>query len=190
MLTATYSLVVLNAEQDKTRRILSRLQHYIETTWKSLHSLDLAFLSSAFDKLVQFDKYCRSRKIEIYLLPVLREMSREAAVLIAEIELLNDKATILMRSIGEQLRAMFDAGGAGNGELCENLRHCCLHFSAKLEREERELLPLARRVLPVENWFAIAAQLLAEDGTTSSARNRTRPVLSKSGRADNLEARH
>lgn len=179
MLTATYSIVVLNAEQDKTRHILARLQHYIETTWKGLHNLDLAFLSAAFDKLVQFDKYCRGRKLEIYLIPVLREMSREAAMLIAELEALNDNATMLLRSIGEQLKAMFDSDSGRRGDLCENLRHCCMHFSTKLDREERELLPMARRLLAVEDWFSIAAQFLADDSTTSGGRNPSRPALVK-----------
>lgn len=189
MLTATYSLVVLSAEQDKTRRLLSRLQHYIETTWKGLHGVDLVFLSNAFDRLMQFDKYCRNRKLELYLIPVLREMSREAAILIAELDALNDKAVLLLRSIGEQMRGLFEAGGGASGQLCEHLRHCCAHFASRTEREEQELLPLARRLLSVEDWFSIAAQFLADDASASTKGTASRPALAKSRSAD-VRVRH
>ena len=64
MLTVTYSFVAISAEQDKARGILSRLQQYIQNAWQGLQNVDLAFLDAAFNRLLQYDDYCRNRKFE------------------------------------------------------------------------------------------------------------------------------
>lgn len=162
MLTATYSLVAIAAEQDKARSKLRKLQQYIHSAWKGIQEIDFGFLETAFNKLMQFDKYCRNRKIEMYLIPALRTANREAQQLIAELEALSATSVSILRSIGEQLTSSFSAGCIRIGEICQAMQVYCYKVSARLEKEEQELLPMARRLFSTEEWFAIAAQLLSD----------------------------
>ena len=187
MLTATYSLVAIAAEQDKTRSMLQRLQQYFQTTWKGLQSIDFTFLETAFSKLMQFDRHCRSRKLEVYLVPALRAASREADALIAELDSLSTSGMTILRSLGELLTETFDRSAIKVNQICHAMESYCDYLRIRLDREERELIPLARRVFSVEDWFTIAAQFLSDDtqaqgGSRQTRRERTtsaimRPVV-------------
>lgn len=168
MLTATYSLVAIAAEQDKTRAMLSRLQQYIQNTWKGLQSIDFSFLETAFGKLVQFDKCFRTRKLELYLIPALRNASREAESLVAELDALSAKGANILRSLGEQLAEAFEMSAVKINQVCHAMESYCGCMLVRLEREERELIPLARRLFSIEDWFTIAAQFLSDDGDSDA----------------------
>ncbi|HZW21055.1 hypothetical protein [Noviherbaspirillum sp.] len=172
MLTATYSLVAIAAEQDKTRSMLSRLQQYLQSTWRGLQSIDFSFLESAFGKLMQFDKYMGARKLERHLVPAMRSAGREAEILIAELDALRAKSARILRSIGEQLAEAFEASAVRINQICHAMDSYCGTVLHRLEREERELIPLARRVFSIEDWFSIAAQFLSDDGD-ADGRQRT-----------------
>jgi hemerythrin-like domain-containing protein len=171
MLTATYSLVAIAAEQNKTRSILGRLQQYVKTSWKGLQSIDLNFLETAFNKLMQFDKYCRGRKIEKYLIPALRNASLEAEKLIAELDYLSTKAASILCTVGEQLSAAFERGSVKAGEIYQAMEVYCDTLFMRLEKEDKELLPMARRLFSIEDWFSIAAQFLSGDTNADGQKN-------------------
>lgn len=182
MLTATYSLVAIAAEQDKTRNMLHRLQQYIQTTWKGLQNIDFSFLETACGKLQHFDKYFRSRKLEVHLIPALRAASREADALIAELDLLSVNGMTILRTLGELLAETFDRSAIKVNQICHAMESYCDTMRIRLEREERELIPLARHVFSVEDWFTIAAQFLsddtdADDGRRQSGRRRAAPMI-------------
>jgi len=176
MLTATYSLVAIAAEQENARSRLDRLQQYIHSAWKSLQHIDFGFIENALNKLMQFDKYCRSRKIEMYLIPALRNATHEAESLADELDRLSATATSILRSIGEQLTAAFFSGRISFPEICQAMDLYCRKLAARLEREEQELLPLARIRLSTEEWFAIAAQFLSDEPTALAPPRRRRPA--------------
>ena len=157
MLTATYSFVALATEQDNARGTLARLQQYVRDAWDSLQGFDA--VEAALGKLQQFDKYCRQRKIEVHLVPVLRRACDEAERLIGELQCIADHGFSLLCSV----RAALAAKRERPTELWHQLDQYCETGLVLLEREERELLPLAKRVLSVEDWFGIAAQLLSSD---------------------------
>lgn len=163
VLTATYSLVAIAAEQDNARSVLSRVRQYIQATWKGFQNIDFAFLENAFNKLMQFDSYCRNRKLELYVIPALRNAGREAEALIAELESLSRKGMSLVRTVRDQLAAAFDLNAIKANEICEAMEGYCHHLAVRLEREERELIPLARRLLSIDDWFKIASQFLADE---------------------------
>lgn len=164
MLTATYSLVAIAAEQDKTRTMLSRLQQYLQSTWRGLQNIDFSFLESAFGKLMQFDKYFCIRKLEVYLIPALRNAGREAEALVAELDALSAKSSSILRSLGEQLAEAFEMSALKINQICHAMESYCGIVLVRLEREERELIPLARRLFSIEDWFTIAAQFLSDGG--------------------------
>lgn len=164
MLTATYSLVAIAAEQDKSRAMLSRLQQYLQSTWKGLQSIDFSFLESAFGKLMQFDKYLGTRKLERFLIPSLRHAGRDAENLVAELDALRSKGAGILRSIGEQLAEAFESSAVKINRICHAMESYCGTVLVRLEREERELIPLARRMFSIDDWFTVAAQFLSDDG--------------------------
>lgn len=169
MLTATYSLVALATEQDKTRAMLSRLQQYIQTTWRGLQSIDFSFLEATFGKLMQFDKFFGARKLERYLMPALRNTGKEAESLIAELDALRVKGANILRSVGDQLAEAFEMSSVKINQVCHAMESYCGYMLVRLEREERELIPLARRLFSIEDWFTIAAQFLS-DGNDADGR--------------------
>ncbi|HVK95083.1 MAG TPA: hypothetical protein VM571_10200 [Noviherbaspirillum sp.] len=179
MLTATYSLVVIAAEHDSARGMLRRLRQYIQTTWSGLNNIDFAFLENALGKLMQFDKYCRTRKIEVYLIPFLRKAGREVEGLVAELNALSAQGQSILRLIGEQLDGAFDLSRTKVNELCHAMEAYCNYWMARLEKEEEQLLPMARRLLSIDDWFAIAAQFLSDDaGGNGSKRHKPAPSRS------------
>ena len=182
MLTATYSLVAIAAEQDKTRAMLTRLQQYLQSTWRGLQSLDFSFIETAFGKLMQFDKFFGARKLERYLMPALRDAGKEAETLMTELDALSAKGAGILRSIGEQLAEAFEMSAVKINQICHAMESYCGTMLVRLEREERELIPLARRLFSIEDWFTIAAQFLSEDdGSDGRHRPGTRRRGASSG---------
>lgn len=177
MLTATYSLVAIAAEQEKARGLLSRVQKYIETTWKGLQNIDFAFLENAFHKLSNFDRFFRNRKLEMYLIPALRNTAQEVRSLIDQLDELSESASGILRQIGEQISGAIELSAIKVGQVCHAMTLYCNTLSTRLEREDKELLPMARRVLSIEEWFQIAAHFLSED---SEAYGRRRQSFLKS----------
>jgi hypothetical protein len=172
MLTATYSLVAIAAEQDKTRAMLFRLQQYLQGTWRGLQKIDFSFLESALGKLMQFDKYFGARKLERYLIPAMRTAGREAENLVAELDALSAKGAGILRTLGEQLAEAFEASAGRINQICHAMDSYCGTMLVRLEREERELIPMARRLFSIEDWFSIAAQFLSEDGDSDGRHRR------------------
>jgi hemerythrin-like domain-containing protein len=172
MLTATYSIVTISTEQNKTRRILHRLQQHIRNAWDGLRNIDLGGIESAFNNLTQFDRYCHSRKVEVHLIPAMRRVTTEADALIAELEALSVSGMNILRSLRGQLGRAFEEGGARVNEVCNSMELYCSNLQKRLAKEEEELFPLARRLFSIEEWFAIAEKFLSED---AQSRGRNHP---------------
>ncbi|HVL75021.1 MAG TPA: hypothetical protein VM406_03320 [Noviherbaspirillum sp.] len=163
MLTATYSLVAIAAEQEKTRTMLNRLQQFLDAAWSGLQNVDFGFLESGYHRLLQFDQYLRERKIERFLIPVLRGTGREAELLIAEMESLRHKSIGYLREAGALLASRTDFGRLQVSRVCESMSAYCSQAASRLTLEEQSLLPLARRLLSVEDWFRLASDFLSRD---------------------------
>lgn len=163
MLTATYSLVAIATEQDVAHRILRKLRHSIQNIWHVFQNIEFSFLESALVKLGEFDEYCRKRKLEMYVIPVLRNAKREADALLAELDALSEGARSLLCSARERLSARFEGKSDQVHDICLAMDSYCERLHMRLTREEGELFPMLRRVLTVEEWFGIAAQFLSDD---------------------------
>jgi DUF438 domain-containing protein len=163
MLTATYSFVAISAEQDMARSLLYRLQQAVQNIWHSVHKADFSFLEAAFDKLFQFDRFCRHRKLDLYVIPTLRNVTREADALLEQLEALRESGLAMLRTARERLVATIDTGNVRAHEVVHAMETFIENMQVKLTREEEELFPMLRRLLSVEDWFAIAAQFLADD---------------------------
>lgn len=166
MLTATYSLVAIAAEQDKARRLLQRLQHFVEASWKGLQSIDFGFLEAGCERMMQLEQFLQSRKLVRHVLPALREAGREAELIVGELESLIGRAGKTLSSVANRLVPRPEMGRIEVSQLCESMEVYCRHVHARLQMEEQILLPLARRVLSVEDWFRLAAAFLSNESTS------------------------
>jgi hemerythrin-like domain-containing protein len=178
MLTTTYALVTVTAEQEKTSTLLQRLQHCLDASWNGLQRLDHAMLESGYRKFVQFDQYFRSRKAELYLIPTVRRIGQDAHALIAELESLSSKCAQLLRTAGNILASSLATGRSPSDELYQTLRAYCRRSAERLDLEIQVLLPMARRLLSGEDWFSLAATFLAREG--GRTKRRAGPAYSRS----------
>ncbi len=163
MLTTTYSLVALTAEQKNSRSILSKLQAQIHGILHDLKSMNRTCVETALHKLEQFEEYCHKRKVEIYVIPAVRQTTREADPILAELDSLSSHGLHILRHLHDQLRHAFDQGLVEVKKVCSAMESYCHHLLKRLEKEEDELLPLLKSLLPTEQWFDIAAKFLSED---------------------------
>lgn len=172
MLTATYSLVAIAAEQERARGLLQRLQQYIQTVWKGM---DFPLLENAFERLLQLDGYCRSRKLEVYLMPALRFAAKEAETLMVELEAIGSKCRDIVRLVGRRLETC-SLDSVRMSETLQAMENYCNYLVLRFEKEERELLPMARQLLSVEEWFALAANFLSDDSGADERRRQGHPI--------------
>ncbi|TWI62484.1 hypothetical protein IP91_04001 [Pseudoduganella lurida] len=170
MLTATYALVALSVEQANIRLSVLSFQKYVESTLTRQHSLTLSQLEYACETLERLYQACSWRKIELYLIPALRQATERADQLLDELSRLNGFALGIVRRLKERL----EHAGAGSVEpdpgICESIETFCGTLLQRLEKEEQELFAIARSAICGEAWFAIANKLLAHDAQVAEAR--------------------
>jgi len=162
MLTSTYTLVALSIEQASARiGLQSLLERWQPSAWQHKAPSPREFELACDALRVAFDN-CYWRKLDKFVLPALRRAGA-AAALLAELDALT-LAAIEARADAHAAAAVRDPSfGAA-------LERCCNLLLERLEREERELFPLARTHVPSETWFAIANQMLANDALQNENR--------------------
>lgn len=170
MLTATYALLTLSIEQTKERGFISRLLQYLKTHATKPHEIDPLHLQTQLDELVRFAEVRHQHKVEDCLIPAVREATREADGLLAELESLKRSGGNMLQSARRRLRLAFGKGGTQFKMLCFTLERYCWNVLERLAREERELLPLAQRVISSEQWFAIGTTFLSHDASLLEGR--------------------
>jgi hemerythrin-like domain-containing protein len=162
MLTATYSLVALSVEQTNARCTLSAVQQYIRNSSRQTERLEADKLQSAVQTLAELDQYCHQRKIELYVIPAVRNATHEADTLLEEIESLNSRGVAILRSLRDTVSATLEQGAVKIEEICQAMESYCNNLLQRLVKEE-ELFQVARRVISGEGWFSIAADFLSYD---------------------------
>jgi hypothetical protein len=163
MLTATYSIIALKVEQRKARWTFSSIQRHILYGIRHLRAAGGVDLEALLNRLAQFEQYCHRRKVEVFVIPALRKLTREADALLDELEELSKTSVDLLCSVREKLQQWLRSGATLVDDICVSLEQCCASFYRRLVREE-ELVALAERVIPPEEWFGIAKCFLYEDG--------------------------
>ncbi|MGO4376966.1 hemerythrin domain-containing protein [Pseudoduganella sp. RAF53_2] len=170
MLTATYTLVALSVEQANVRLSLLSFQKYVQSTFLRQQSLTLSQLEYACETLERLYQACHWRKIELYLIPALREATEQANQLLDELSRLNQNALSVIRRLQGELDSAGMRSEQQVTEVCEAIEAFCAAMLQRLEKEEKELFALARSAISGEAWFAIANQFLAHDAQMVEAR--------------------
>ncbi len=184
MLTATYSLAAISAEQKNARSMLGRLQTYIHGLLNGMQERNMACVQRALEKLEQFEDYCRRRKVETHVIPAIRKRTHKADRLLGELESLRMRSAALLQALHRQLRLAVEQGAVEVGRVCVTLDACCTHQLKRLAKEEEELFPIVRGLLPTEAWFDIAAKMLSENEGSRSrppARGKLPPLMPQQG---------
>jgi hypothetical protein len=175
MLTATYTLVALSVEQASVRLSLQAFQKSIQSMVTRQQTLTLTQLEQACETLDQLYQACNWRKVELYLIPAVRQATGRADRLLDELGRLNQNALALIRRVKAQVEAIGAAGQAQAAAIGEAIEAFCQALLKRLEKEEQELFVIARTVIGGESWFSIANQLLAHDAEVAEARRATQP---------------
>lgn len=162
MLTATYSLIAISNEQNALRRLLHKARQGIRSACENLQQVDCSALKAVFDQLMQFDALCHARKVERYLIPAIRTVTRTADNLLAELDMLSAAGMQLLRSAGDILSRRLPDGRQVM-EAHGSLDLYCRKMTIRLAKEEAALFPLAQQVFSVEDWFSIAEKFLSDD---------------------------
>ncbi|MGK5079050.1 hypothetical protein [Janthinobacterium sp. HLX7-2] len=171
MLTATYSLVSLSVEQASIRLSLLAFQKYMHVQLRHQSCLSLAQLEYAGDWLSRLYQGGYWRKVEMYLIPAIREATPLADGLLDELNGLHHAALESVHAVQQRAGAAIDSSGLQAEQLCAAIDAFCAALLERMEKEERELFALARKVIVGEAWFAIAYQFLAHDAQAREARH-------------------
>ncbi|SFD44317.1 hypothetical protein [Massilia yuzhufengensis] len=179
MLTSTYTLVALSIEQASARMGLqSLIERWHPAAWRHAAPTPRQFELACDALRMAFDN-CYWRKLDKFVVPALRRAGA-AQDLLAELDALT-LAAIEARADAHAAAAVHDHG------FGEALERCCNLLLERLEREERELFPLARTYVPSEAWFAIANQMMANDAW--QVENRSYPASQIPGALSRSSAR-
>lgn len=168
MLTSTYTLVALSIEQNTARAALQSLAEELRTLPGDYATLAAGRALQLCARLRQAVDNCHWRKLDKFLVPVLRRSSHAAESLLDDLERLSLDAATAMAAA---------EGCVGSGDrpvdrdrFCAAVEACISALRSRLEREEQELFPLARGTVGTDAWFAIANQMLAHDAYTQEQR--------------------
>lgn len=177
MLTATYILVSLSVEQASIRMSLLAFQKYMQVQLRQQSRLSLAQLQYTGDWLNRLYQGGYWRKVEMYLIPAIRQATPHADGLLNELNGLNHAALESINVVQQRAGAALDHSELQAEQLCAAIDAFCAALLQRLEKEERELFALARKVIVGEAWFAIAYQFLAHDARAQEARRGKAQVL-------------
>ncbi|MBV8632929.1 MAG: hypothetical protein JO002_00415 [Burkholderiaceae bacterium] len=163
MLTLTYALVALSVEQRKVKGRVLELQQEIQLERKQRLLTNQAHIEFLVSQFIKLDEACRSRNIELYVLPAIRAATSEADSLLADIDALTLMGRITLKTVHARLRQAAARGSFELDYLCDSLQQYCKDMLKRLDLEETQVLPLAQRVISSDEWFDIAARFISSD---------------------------
>ncbi len=168
MLTSTYTLVALSVEQTTVRAALQSLLDEMRALPDDFSTLAAGRAAQLCTALRQAYDNCHWRKLDKFLVPVLRRSTAAADGLLAELERLSGQAAAAMH-VAEACVGAADRP-VPRDVFCGAIEGCVAALRRRLEREEHELFPLARGAVGGDAWFAIANQMLAHDAYAQERR--------------------
>jgi hemerythrin-like domain-containing protein len=183
MLTATYTLVALSVEQASVRISLLSLQQYAHANLRRQHSVTLAQLQYACEALDRLYQTCHWRKIEMYLIPALRQATQQADRLLDELSNLNHAALDILKAL-QRTREADDRSEQQVAQICSHIDSFCAVLLKRLEKEEGELFAIARSAICGDAWFNIANKFLLHDANVVESRRRKASVIQLPPRAE------
>jgi hemerythrin-like domain-containing protein len=177
MLTTTYTLVALSVEQTSVRASLQSLRKLLHENFLRHSTLSCAQVAHVCEALRRIYDTCHWRKVETFLVPAVRRATGSADRLLQELDEFSLAAADAMGTITERFHGIALDSAALVSQFCGLVDAFCDSMLARLEREERELFPLARAVVCGEAWFSIANQMLVFDAQLQESRPAQRSAV-------------
>lgn len=163
MLTATYTLVALSVEQTNVRLGLQSLQHLIDTHFLHQNALSAGQVDIACDAVKRLCDCPHWRKLDMFLIPAIRNASLNADAVLQNLDELGRAASAAVGDIAARLGASSIDTSAKVSQFCGAIDAFASATMKRIELEDQQLFPLARSVISGEAWFSIANQMLAHD---------------------------
>lgn len=182
MLTTTYSIMLLDAEQQKARGFLARLEQHLHTRPRTdCEEIDTGWLRDGVVKLMAAYSFTYERKIELYVIPSLRKTPRDAQALLDAIDTMDDYVTRILEYVYKQFQRAVDGVCIDLETLQGTMQLFCRQMLERFLIEEQKLLPLARQLLSEDDWFDIASRCLthAKTGRGRCAGGLQQPVIAQ-----------
>lgn len=175
MLTATYVILSLSAEQKKERQFISRLLQHVQAIRRQPQALDPAYIETQLAELTTFAEARHQRKVEACLMPAVRAADSNCGPLINDLELLSRRGGVTLNAVYKCLRRAMRRSATQCKFLCRTIDLYCHNLLKRLDREEQELLPLAQKVISSDDWFRIGRELLAQEDSGAANQPSLRP---------------
>ncbi|HYD78370.1 MAG TPA: hypothetical protein VEC06_01050 [Paucimonas sp.] len=164
MLTYTYSVVTLLVEQKKARKQLTDIRDQFQHCICESRCTNLQCFETALHRLIRFDASHHRRNVELYVIPAVREATREADALLAELDALSESSAQILEQVCERIQCLDERNDYREiKELCGAMECYCENLLERLEREEKELFPVAQRVISHDGWFQLASQFISHN---------------------------
>jgi hemerythrin-like domain-containing protein len=160
MLTYTYSQVTLSLEQQKARNMLRAIREGFGDL-AAAEDAALSAFNTLVDRLIEFDTLRHRRIVEMYLIPAVCEATREADTLLAQLDFLSASGVRLFEQVKSQTAISPCQDPATRAALCAEMERYCDSLLQRLDMEEQQLFPIARRVISTDGWFHIASQFIS-----------------------------
>lgn len=186
MLTYTYSLVTLLVEQKKARKLLTQIRDEFQKCLRDKHYSNLHCFEAAVDKLVRFDASHHRRNVELYVIPAVQEATHEADMLLTELEALSNMSARVLEQVCERMQYLCEHEKNEIRELCGAMECYCENLLERLEREEKELFPIAQRAISYDGWFRLASQFISH----SEEVHRTNLIRTQHRSMDGLQTQY
>jgi hemerythrin-like domain-containing protein len=180
MLTATYTLVALSVEQGNVRVSLQSLQELIQSNFIHQEHLTPGQVGYALDAVQRMVDSCHWRKLDMFLIPAIRQATADADDLLHSLDELAQIASDAVGALAGRFGAAPVDTPAKVMQFCYALESFCGATLRRLQLEEQELFPVARTVISGEAWFSIANEMLAHEAYLQENRPvRTAPVFTE-----------
>jgi hemerythrin-like domain-containing protein len=190
MLTATYTLVALSVEQASIRISLQSLQTLLQRNFRCQTVLGAAQVAYASDLLHRLYHNVHWRKVDMFLIPAVQRVTRQADTLLAEFDALSNQAGEAIAKVAARVGAASVDSEAAVTQFCEQIDNFCSAILERLDREEQELFAIARGVISGEAWFSIANHMLAHDAERDENRPPRGPLPPAAARLPQRTSRH
>lgn len=179
MLTETYALVAITAEQQNMRRVLSNLKESIDDNFLDRQNVEPDEIESMLNKLVLVERYFHARAVVRSVIPSIRHATTAKEDLLSELDALSAHAKLILQNLREGSQSSANLSSLRIEKLHFSMQQFCQILLKRLDQEEAELFPLAQQVLTPDEWFEVATHCLL-----SERDNRSRNQLQQLSESD------
>jgi len=151
------ALSIIEAEHRGLGAVLSCLAGLVDDVERRRSVPDLAVFHAIVNYLDGFLDRCHHPKEDRWLFPAVLRRAPEAAGIVTALEREHERGAVLLRTLREALAEYEYRGREAFPAFRDAAREYLRFERDHAYREERELLPLARRCLTEEDWRGIDA---------------------------------